>query len=201
MPSWRAALKCTAFTPQQFPPVNLPEIALAGRSNVGKSSLINKLIQQKLAHVSATPGKTRSVNFFDVTAPHPFTLVDLPGFGHAARSKDEKGGWASLIERYITRRESLVLVVHLVDIRHGLLAKDRELQQWLKDIDMPVLTCFTKADKIARTKRKPLVMEYVKQGLYSWTIPPACSVSEPETIEAVKEQIDLYLSQIQDEIN
>jgi GTP-binding protein len=199
MINWRAALSCTAFTPQQFPEGVLPEIALAGRSNVGKSSLINKLIAQKLAHVSASPGKTRSVNFFDVAGPHPFVLVDLPGFGYASRSKEEKGGWASLIERYIMRRENLVLVVHLVDIRHGLLPKDRELQRWLKDLDVPVLTAFTKADKIAKTKRKELVLSYVKSGLYSWGLPVACSVDEAETVEELKAQIDLYLSQIQDE--
>ena len=201
MINWRAVLSCTAFTPQQFPQGTLPEIALAGRSNVGKSSLINKLIAQKLAHVSASPGKTRSVNFFDVTAPHPFVLVDLPGYGYASRSKQEQGSWATLIERYITSRENLVLVVHLVDIRHGLLQKDKELQQWLKDVDVPVLTVFTKADKIAKTKRKALVLSYVKSGLYSWGVPVACSVEEAETVEELKGQIDQYLSQVQDELN
>lgn len=137
---------------------------------------------------------TRSVNFFDVQAPHPFTLVDLPGFGYASRSKDERKGWASLVEGYIERRGTLALVVHLVDIRHGLLDKDRELQEWLKALDVPMQVVFTKADKIAKTKRKSVIMKYVETGLYSWNLPLACSVDEPATIEALKAQIDLYLT-------
>ena len=104
MITWKALLRCTAYKIQQFPAGSLPEVALAGRSNVGKSSLLNKLAGQKLARVSSEPGMTRSVNFFDVQAPHPFTLVDLPGFGYASRSKDERKGWASLVEGYIERR-------------------------------------------------------------------------------------------------
>ena len=194
MITWKALLRCTAYKIQQFPAGSLPEVALAGRSNVGKSSLLNKLAGQKLARVSSEPGMTRSVNFFDVQAPHPFTLVDLPGFGYASRSKDERKGWASLVEGYIERRGTLALVVHLVDIRHGLLDKDRELQEWLKALDVPMQVVFTKADKIAKTKRKSVMMKYVETGLYSWNLPLACSVDEPATIEALKAQIDLYLT-------
>lgn len=194
MITWKASLRCTAYKVQQFPAGNLPEVAMAGRSNVGKSSLLNKLAGQKLAHVSSEPGMTRSVNFFDVQAPHPFTLVDLPGFGYASRSKDERRGWAALIDGYIKRRETLALVVHLVDIRHGLLEKDRELQEWLKALGVPMQVVFTKADKIAKTKRKSVVMKYVEMGLSSWSLPLACSVDEPETIETLKAQIDLYLT-------
>lgn len=193
MTSWKASLTATAYTSQQFPAGNLPEIALAGRSNAGKSSLLNKLVGQRLAHVSASPGKTRSVNFFDVKAPHEFTLVDLPGFGFASRSKGERNSWAKLIENYIQRREELVLVIHLVDIRHGLLDKDRELQEWLRSIGVPMQIVFTKADKIAKSKRKSLILNYVDAGLYSWTLPLACSVEEPDTIEALRAQIDKYL--------
>lgn len=194
MITWKALLRCTAYKIQQFPAGSLPEVALAGRSNVGKSSLLNKLAGQKLARVSSEPGMTRSVNFFDVQAPHPFTLVDLPGFGYASRSKDERKGWASLVEGYIERRGTLALAVHLVDIRHGLLDKDRELQEWLKALDVPMQVVFTKADKIAKTKRKSVIMKYVETGLYSWNLPLACSVDEPATIEALKAQIDLYLT-------
>ena len=88
----------------------------------------------------------------------------------------------------------LVLVVHLVDVRHGLLDKDRELQEWLKALNVPMQIVFTKADKIAKTKRRSVVMKYVEAGLYSWNLPLACSVDEPETIEALKAQIDLYLT-------
>lgn len=191
---WRASLDCTAYTVKQFPKARGPEIALAGRSNVGKSSLLNKLVGQKLAHVSAAPGMTRSVNFFSVQAATPFTLVDLPGFGFASRSRDERDSWAKLIESYVGQREELALVVHLVDIRHGLLGKDRELQEWLRALEVPVQVVFTKADKIARGKRRGLIMQYVENGLCSWNLPLACSVNEPETIEALKAQVELYLS-------
>ena len=108
-------LIATCFTERQFPPPQGPEIALAGRSNVGKSTFINGLVRKPLARVSGTPGKTRSVNFYWVNFGKGFTLVDLPGFGFASRSHSERASWARLIEEFITRRESLALLVHLVD--------------------------------------------------------------------------------------
>ena len=195
MSVWKAELVATAYTAKQFPTGTLPEIALAGRSNVGKSSLLNKLVGKKIAHVSSSPGMTRSVNFFSVTAPEPFVLVDLPGFGYAARSKNERGGWAQLIESYIEHREELALVVHLIDIRHGLLAKDRELQEWLSALGVPILCVFTKADKIAKTKRRGLISGYLDKKIFSWGLPLACSIEEPETIEALKAQIESYLQE------
>ena len=195
MSVWKAKLTCTAYKPQQFPAGSLPEIALAGRSNVGKSSLLNKLVGQKMAHVSSSPGMTRSVNFFDVQAPRPFVLVDLPGYGYASRSKDERGDWAKLITQYIERREELALVVHLVDIRHGLKDKDRELQEWLADLGVPVLCVFTKADKIAKTKRRSTINGYFDTKIYSWGLPLAVSVDEPETIESLRGQIESYLDE------
>jgi GTP-binding protein len=194
---WKASLSCTAYTAQQIPVGEKTEIALAGRSNVGKSSLLNRLIGQKLAHVSSAPGLTRSINFFDVQAEHPFVLVDLPGFGFASRSKDERNMWASMIEKYISRRPQLALVIHLVDIRHGLLDKDRELQLWLKSLGKNIQVVFTKADKIAKTKRRSLILQYVEKGLYSWNLPLACSVNELESIDALKAQIELYLASAQ----
>ncbi len=194
MIAWTATLETTAFLTSQFPKAAGPEIALAGRSNVGKSSLLNCLVGQKLAHVGSAPGKTRSVNFFRVNCAHPFTLVDLPGFGFASRSKDERAGWAKLIENYVARRGELALVFHLVDLRHGLLAKDRELQEWLHALEIPVQVVFTKADKIARSKRKGLILQYVEEGLFSWNLPLACSANEPMTVDVLREQIELYLA-------
>ena len=193
---WKFDLFCTAYKPNQFPEGVLPEIAIAGRSNVGKSSLLNKLAGQKIAKVSSSPGMTRSVNFFRVDAPQPFVLVDLPGFGYAARSKSERDLWGTLINSYIEKREQLSLVLHLVDLRHGLMAKDRELQEWLHSIGMPMLVAFTKSDKIAKTKRKGLIRQYVEDRLYSWTLPLACSIEEPQTIEALKAQIEQYLESL-----
>ena len=128
----RVSLEATCFTPQQLPPEECPEVVIAGRSNVGKSSLINAFLGIRLAHVGATPGKTRSINFYRVEEDErPFRLVDLPGYGYASRSKAEKDAWLRLISAYVEGRAALRLVCHLVDFRHGLLANDLELQEWL----------------------------------------------------------------------
>ncbi len=195
MPPWSAKVLRTAFAPKQFPDSALPEIAFAGRSNVGKSSLINGLVGQRLAHTSSKPGKTRSINFFEVAASRRFVLVDLPGFGYAARSKIERGAWASLIEGYIASRRQLALVVHLVDFRHGPLANDRMLQQWLTALQVPLQVVFTKVDKISRGKRRALTLQYLREGLYSWGAPVLCSIEEENTIEALKDHLDRFLSE------
>jgi GTP-binding protein len=156
----------------------VPEIAVAGRSNVGKSTLINALLGSKLAYVGATPGKTRSVNFYAVDVERAgagekfaFRLVDLPGYGYARSGKAERKAWSNLTSSYVEERESLVLVCHLVDFRHGLLANDRELQDWLAKLERPIMTIFTKADKIAPSKRRELLKRYVREGLRSVAVP------------------------------
>jgi GTP-binding protein len=159
----------------------VPEIALAGRSNVGKSTLVNALLGAKLAHVAAAPGKTRSVNFYAVEFSSGegrvarFRLVDLPGYGYARRSKSERKEWSQLTSSYVEKRGSLILVCHLVDLRHGLLANDRLLQDWLGERGSPVMVFFTKADKIAGSKRRAAVQSYVRQGLRSVGVPIATS--------------------------
>ena len=165
-------VEATCFTPAQLPPESLPEIVVAGRSNVGKSSLINALLGTKLAHVGGTPGKTRSINFYRVEAqeqpPSPcpaFRLVDLPGYGYAARSKTEKRDWLRLISAYVERREALQLVCHLVDFRHGLLANDRELQEWFVQQGKNLLVVFTKADKLPKGQWRGKVQQYVREAL------------------------------------
>lgn len=164
---WKASLEATCFSVSQLPSEGGPEVAVAGRSNVGKSTLINALLGTKLAHVGATPGKTRSINFYSVQAVVPFRLVDLPGYGYASRSKAERGEWSRLIASYVERRTTLRLVCHLVDFRHGLLENDRVLQEWLGECGKPTLVVFTKADKISRGRHRPLLQQYVKDGLRS----------------------------------
>lgn len=128
-----------------------PEIALAGRSNVGKSSLINTLIRQKnLARTSNTPGKTRAIYFYLVD--DSFCLVDLPGYGYARVSRQEKVRWTSLIEKYLSGRENLILIIHVVDIRHPPSEGDYQMSLWLRYFDFPFLVVATKADKISRGK-------------------------------------------------
>ena len=191
--SWNAKLLATAFKQDQFPGESLSEIAFAGRSNVGKSMLLNALTDSKLAHIGATPGKTRSVNFYKITAAKDFILVDLPGYGFAARSHQERGIWAHLIEDYILRRQTLRLLIHLVDFRHGLLPKDRELQEWTAQIDVPVLIVFTKADKIAKGRRKGLLHAYIRDGLKSIEVPFIVSAQDKTGIVELKQFLTNYL--------
>ncbi|MEA3283442.1 MAG: ribosome biogenesis GTP-binding protein YihA/YsxC [Synergistota bacterium] len=196
MSRWRAELVRTAFEARQFPEPKFPEVALAGRSNVGKSSLLNALIDQKIAHISSKPGKTRSINFFEVSSGgNPFTLVDLPGYGFASRSKKEQDQWRKLIERYVSSRQNLSLVIHLVDFRHGLLKNDVELQDWISALGVPMLTVFTKVDKIARGKRKGELHKYIKSGLKSVDVPILTSTEGKLGVEELRTFISAYLEE------
>ena len=193
-----ARLEAACFTPGQLLPqdINLPEVAVAGRSNVGKSSLINALLNKKLAKTGQTPGKTRSINFYHVDIQaFSFRLVDLPGYGYAARSKTERNEWQRLISAYMNNRESLKLVCHLVDFRHGLLANDRELQEYINSSGKNIFVVFTKADKIARSKWKSTRDKYILDRLYSVDVPIITSSDKKENIDALSEFIAKFLTQ------
>lgn len=137
----------------QLPPPGVPEIAFAGRSNVGKSSLINKLVGRKgLVKVSGRPGKTQGLNFFDLAGSAYF--VDLPGYGFAQVSKGMQDGWQSLITSYLETRETLCCVVVIMDIRHGAKVQDSQLIAWLKQAGIPFLPVYTKADKLSGNARE-----------------------------------------------
>jgi len=143
----------SAFKPDQFPPPNRPEIAFAGRSNVGKSSLINRLVERKkLAKTSSQPGKTRSINFFSVE--NSFYLADLPGYGYAAVSRKIRQSWKHLVEAYLTRRPNLKAMVVIIDIRRGPGDADRELLNWLRAHEIRTLPVLTKADKVSGARAK-----------------------------------------------
>ena len=137
-------------TSAQLPESTLPEIAFAGRSNVGKSSLLNSLFgRKKLAKVSQTPGKTSTINFF-LTDEARF--VDLPGYGYAKVSKSEKGRWAELIEGYFNQERNFALVCSLIDIRHAASALDENMVRFLLEAQLPFLIVLTKGDKLSHGK-------------------------------------------------
>ncbi len=146
-----ADIVISAVSPAQYPESELPEIALAGRSNVGKSSFINTLIERKnLARTSSKPGKTQTLNFYNIEDVLHF--VDVPGYGYAKVSKTERAKWGKMIETYLTQRSQLRAVVSLVDFRHEPSVEDVQMYQFLKYYDIPVIVVATKIDKIPRGK-------------------------------------------------
>jgi GTP-binding protein len=149
------------YSVDQIPDDGRPQIAFAGRSNVGKSSLLNKLVgDRKLAKVSATPGKTRSINFFSVN--ERFYFVDLPGYGYAKVSRVERESWGNLIESYLTKSENLVGLVLLLDCRRDPTEQDIMLTEWLEERKLPVVIALTKCDKISKNELANKVREMVK---------------------------------------
>lgn len=141
----------SAANKSHYPQDDIPEVALAGRSNVGKSSFINTLLNRKnLARTSGKPGKTQLLNFFNID--DKLRLVDVPGYGYARVSKKEREKWGRMIEEYLTSRENLKAVVSLVDFRHEPSAYDVQMYEFLKYYEIPVILVATKADKIPRGK-------------------------------------------------
>ena len=144
-------LLISAVRPAQYPEGDLPEFALAGRSNVGKSSFINKMIGRKsMARISSKPGKTQTLNFYKLE--EDLLFVDVPGYGYAKVSKSERAAWGKMIETYFTSRDVLKAVVLLVDLRHPPTADDCMMYDFLKHYNIPCIVVATKADKIPRGK-------------------------------------------------
>ncbi len=176
-----------AALPEQVPPVTLPEIAFAGRSNVGKSSLINALTgRKKLARTSRTPGRTQQLNFFSIGGT--FVLVDMPGYGYAQVSKGQKEAWENLIHDYLRRRETLRCVFVLVDARHGLKDSDRDFMTLLYESAMPYRLALTKADK-AEVDRHVLgeIKAALKQHTAAYPEPLVTSAHDGAGIEELRE--------------
>ena len=159
----KSDLETVAVKPSQYPAPDLREIAFAGRSNVGKSSLLNLLTgRRKLARVSGSPGKTRTINFYIIN--DAFRIVDLPGYGYAKVAKSVSAGWGEMMERYLQNRENLVKVVQLVDIRHAPSKQDVEMYEYLRHYGLDGLVVATKADKISRNQMAKQ-MKLIKQTL------------------------------------
>ena len=176
---------CSAVKREQYPAKSLPEIVFMGRSNVGKSSLINSLTHVKqLARVSSQPGKTQTINFYEVGIKlageeerKNFHLVDLPGYGYAKTGKKNRKLWAKFIEEYLLTSKELRFVCQLLDIRHEPMASDLEMLQWLLSHQLPVLIIATKADKISKNaQQKQLSVIRKKLGIPELSILPYSSL-------------------------
>lgn len=190
----KSELEAIAVKPRQYPPENLPEIAFAGRSNVGKSSLLNNLTgRKKLAHVSGNPGKTRTINFYKIN--DNFRIVDLPGYGYAKLSKSMTEGWAEMMEAYISGRKNLRKVVQLVDIRHEPSKLDIQMYDYLRYYGLDGIVVATKADKIS-SNQKQKSLNIIRKTLNmnkDDVIIPISSLKKTGTENIIKE-IELILS-------
>jgi len=165
-----AELKITAGLPKQFPYDGKAQIAFSGRSNVGKSSLINSLVGRKsLARVSSAPGKTITVNFYDVAKK--FYLVDLPGYGYAKRSFEDKRKWSALVNEYITECENIRLVLQLIDLKAGATADDITMLDYLVQTETPFAVIATKCDKLNKTNREKNLAELKNSGYIPEDVP------------------------------
>ena len=192
-----ANMAMTVGNAKQFPNATRPQIALSGRSNVGKSSLINTLLSRKsLARVSSAPGKTITINYYDVDKK--IYLVDLPGYGYAKRSKDSKRVWSTLTEDYFLKnpsRDFIKLVVQLIDIRVGPTEDDILMINWLIENDLPFVVVTTKTDKLSKSQLK-IALENLEKEYFSGTgidIIPFSSVT--------KDGKDLLWSKISDAVS
>ena len=149
----------------QLPPSDVPEIVFSGKSNVGKSSLINKVLNRKsLARVSATPGKTGTINFYNLTGVR---LVDLPGYGYAKVSQSEKRRWAELVEGYLQSDRNISMIVQIIDMRHTPTQDDIHMIQFLLDQELPFVIVATKSDKLkvmVRQKQLEFLTEFLQDG-------------------------------------
>ncbi len=156
-----AKFVCSAVTPEQYPPADLPEVAFAGRSNVGKSLLINKILnRKKLVRTSKTPGRTQLLNFFEINGMWRF--VDLPGYGYAKVPAEVKRRWRPMVETYLTSRANMRGIVLILDIRRTPSKEDLTFCHWLQTTGIKVITVITKVDKLSKNKRNKQIASIVK---------------------------------------
>ena len=147
----KAELAAVAVKESQYPADDLPEIAFAGRSNVGKSSLFNTIVNRRnFARVSGSPGKTRTINFFEINGS--FRIVDLPGYGYAKVSKSQSREWGPMMEKYLENRKNLKKVIQLVDVRHAPSLQDVQMYEYLRYHGLDGIVVATKADKVSRNE-------------------------------------------------
>ncbi len=158
----KADFLCSYFDARELPLEKKPEVVFVGRSNAGKSSMINKLVnRKKFAYTSSKPGKTAAINYFSID--NSIYIVDLPGYGFAQRSKTERRGWGSLIETYFALGRDMRLVVLLIDIRHGPTEDDVMMYEYLMSKTVPFCVAATKSDKVSKTAAKEMVESISEQ--------------------------------------
>lgn len=188
-----AEFKISAVSPKQYPADNLPEIVLVGKSNVGKSSFINTMLNRKrLARTSSEPGKTRQINFYDIN--HSFYFVDLPGYGYSKMSKVEQAKVGTFIEEYLSTSKNIALIVFLIDIRHMPTENDKLMYDYVVRSGRPCMIITNKADKIAVTKVSDSVksLQDALNPLHDFTFLPFSSERKIYTDDVWK-NIELFL--------
>jgi GTP-binding protein len=188
-----AELEAVAVRKNQYPPADRKEIAFAGRSNVGKSSLINLLLNRKnLARVSGNPGKTRTLNFYNIN--DEFRIVDLPGYGYAKVSRSVSEDWGPMMETYLSERDNLVRVIQLVDIRHKPSLQDCQMYEWLRHFGLSGTVIATKADKVSKSELNRSIHVICRAlGLSDEDVVLPVSVLKRTGVEAVLETLDALL--------
>lgn len=183
-----------AGTVDQLPESDMPEVVFSGHSNVGKSSLINKLVQRKaLARVSAQPGKTATINFYRL---QDFRMVDLPGYGYAKVSKAEKARWASLVEGYLSAQRNIKLIVQIIDIRHKPTKDDYDMISFLYNANAPFVIVLTKKDKLKKTAYEKRIDEVIDelQNYEGVELIPFSAVTG-DGLDDIKEVIEDYINE------
>lgn len=191
----KSDIEAVAVKPSQYPPDNLKEIAFAGRSNVGKSSLLNLLTgRKKLAKVSGSPGKTRTINFYVIN--DEFRIVDLPGYGYAKVSKAEKERWARLVEGYLSAERNIKLIVQIIDIRHKPTKDDYDMLSFLYNSNAPFVIALTKKDKLKKTAYEKRIDEVIDelQDYEGIQLIPFSAV-DGTGVDEMKEVIEEYITE------
>lgn len=190
----KSELETVAVKPSQYPDTSKKEIAFAGRSNVGKSSLLNMITGRKsLARVSGSPGKTRTINFYSCN--DEFRIVDLPGYGYAKVSRSESEKWGEMMESYLEKRENLLKVVQLVDIRHKPSAQDVQMYDYLKYYGLDGIVVATKADKVSNNEKQKCLKEIrTTLGMSKEDIIIPCSALKHTGYEELLNVIEQLLS-------
>lgn len=195
----KAELTAVAVRENQYPAEDLPEIAFAGRSNVGKSSLFNTLVNRRnFARVSGNPGKTRTINFFEINGE--FRIVDLPGYGYAKVSKSQSKEWGPMMENYLENRPNLLKVVQLVDVRHAPSAQDVQMYDYLRYHGLDGIVVATKADKVSRNelnKNLNVIKKSLKLEADDVVIP--VSSLKKTGVEALLDVIESVLSNVSED--